>query len=276
MSEPLPRGAATILLLRGEDPFEVFMVRRGKTAQFMANALVFPGGRLDEADRDDALLAHCALDRAEAARRLGMDDGVAALGLLVAGVRETFEEAGLLLATRDGAPVDPDSPSLRAHRDALNARRTSMLAVVRAEGLTLQVDALSYFARWVTPPIEPRRYDTRFFTVRAPADQQGAHDEVETTASAWMTPGATLAAYDEGEATLAPPTYRILLELRGRTATEVLDDPPMPRAIHPRVVATGRDVVLALPGDADYDPPGEGRNRFTLRDGRWWSEGRGC
>ncbi len=252
------------------------MVRRGKTAQFMANVLVFPGGRLDEADCDEALLAHCSLDRAQAAERLGMDDGAAALGILVAGVRETFEEAGLLLATRDGATVDPESPALRAHRDALNARKTSMLEVARAEGLTLQVDAVNYFARWVTPPIEPRRYDTRFLTVRAPKGQQGAHDEIETTASAWLTAGATLAAYDEGEITLAPPTYRILLELRGRTATEVLAARSMPEAIHPHVVASGNDVVLALPGDPAYDPPGPKRNRFTLRDGRWWSEGRGC
>lgn len=269
------KDAATILVIRGERPFEVFMVRRGRTAQFMANAMVFPGGRLDDADLDDALLDVCEYSRDEAAAQMGMEDGRHALGLLVAGVRETFEEAGLLLATRDGATVDPTSAALRAHRDALNARETSMLAVAQDCGLTLQLSALTYVSRWVTPPVEPRRYDTRFFAVRAPDAQEGAHDAIETTASAWLTAAAALAGYEAGEIDLAPPTYRILEALAECSATDVLATAHAPLAIHPQAVTSEGEFVLALPGDPAYDPPGEARNRFTLRDGRWWSEGSG-
>ncbi len=264
------KDAATVLLLRGEDPFEVFMVRRGKTAKFMANAMVFPGGRLDDADLDDALLPRCDIGRREAATLLGMEDGATALGLLVAAARETFEEAGVLL----GAAARPDA--LEDARAALNEGRATLAEAAARGGLTLRVGALRYVARWVTPPVEPRRYDTRFFALRAPATADGAaHDDIETTASAWLSPQAALAAYDAGEITLAPPTYRILLELARSTVDDLLAPRPIPAPIQPHVAEDEGALVLCLPGDVLFDPPGEGRNRFTLRDGRWHSEGRG-
>ncbi len=264
------RDAATVLLLRGERPFEIFMVRRGGSAPFMANAMVFPGGRLDDADCDDALLAHVDCDRPSAATRLGMEDEVRALGLLVAGLRETFEEAGLLLAS-----ADPDSEAMRTARARLNAGETTLAEIAAEHGLSLHTGALAYLARWVTPPVEKRRYDTRFLAALAPDDQVGEHDAIETSASAWITPAAAVAAYEAKEIALAPPTYRILLELRGRSAEEVMAPRPLPTAIHPQVVHRSEELALALPGDPDYDPPGDARNRFTLRDGRWWSEGSG-
>ncbi len=270
-----PKDAATVLLVRGDQPCELFMVRRGQTAAFMPNAMVFPGGRLDDDDCDDALVACCALDRPAAAARLGLDDGARALGLLVAAVRETFEEAGVLLATRGGVPVDPQTPELQAHRDALNAGERTILEVAQAAGLTLQVDQLGFLARWITPPLEMRRYDTFFLTVRAPAHQRPTHDRIETTASAWLTAQDAVTAYEAREIDLAPPTYRILLELVGRDAETLLAPRPTPAAIQPKAHASDGGFMLALPGDVDYDPPGEGRNRFTLQDGRWISEGAG-
>lgn len=284
------RDAATVLLLRapGETgaggPFEIFMVRRTGRAAFMANAMVFPGGRLDDADLDDALAARCSLDRAAAAGRLGLDDGARALGLLIAGVRETFEEAGVLLAHRgDGRLLDLTAPAeaerFRRHRDALNAGERSLLDLVLAEDLVLAVDRLGFHAHWITPPIESRRYDTRFLVTEAPAGQRPLHDTVETTASGWLSPAAALEQYESGGIELAPPTLRILLELaRHADVPAVLaaraESPPLPH--QPQPLSEGKELHLLLPGDPAYDPPGAARNRIILRNGRWVSEGRGC
>lgn len=277
------RDATTVLLLRdgidGRHAFELFMVRRTARAAFMASAMVFPGGRLDAADLDDALAARCDLDRAEAAARLGMDDGRRALGLLVAGVRETFEEAGVLLAKHDGALVDlrgaAEAARFAAYRDALNAGRTTLAAVCEAEDLTLSVAALWPYARWITPAIEARRFDAWFLVTRAPIGQTPLHDAVETTASAWLSPQAALAAGEAGEIQLAPPTLRVLIELAAIGAAGAVIDGcrgRVPAPIAPQPHAVGGELHLLLPGDTAFDPPGAGRDRICLRGGRWHSE----
>lgn len=262
-----------------EAALEVFMVRRTRKAAFMPSAMVFPGGRLDEGDLSDALAARCDLDPEAAGARLGMEDGRRALGLLVAGVRETFEEAGVLLAHRGGVLVDlrdpADAERFGAHRDALNAGEMGLGEIVEREGLVLSVAALWPYARWVTPPIESRRFDARFLVTRAPVGQTPLHDAVETTASGWWRPGVALAAYGEGDIQLAPPTLRVLLELDAIGAAGAVIDGctgrvPGPIAPQPQWVDGG--LHLVLPGDVDYDPPGAGRDRICLRDGRWFSE----
>lgn len=282
---PTPiRDATTVLLLRpgdGPHPFEIFMVRRTKRAKFMASAMVFPGGRVDAADADDGLAARCDLSREAAAQRMGMDDGAQALALLVAGVRETFEEAGLLLARRADGPLDLGDAALIArlakHRDALNAHETTMAAVAEAEDLRLELDRLAFYARWITPPIESRRFDARFLVARAPRGQRGQHDTVETTASAWLAPQAALDAYAADDIQLAPPTLRVLLELaRSASIEAALKTDGVPRPIQPQPQFVAGDLHLLLPGDPDFDPPGAARNRIMLRDGRWISEGRGA
>lgn len=262
-----------------EAALEVFMVRRTRKAAFMPSAMVFPGGRLDDDDLSEALAARCDLDADAAGERLGMDDGRRALGLLVAGVRETFEEAGVLLAHRDGAVVDlrdpGDAKRFAGHRDALNAGELGLGEIVEREGLVLSVAALWPYARWVTPPIESRRFDARFLVTRAPVGQTALHDAVETTASGWWRPGVALAAYEAGEIQLAPPTLRVLLELDAiGSAGAVIDGcgGQVPAPIAPQPQPVGSELHLVLPGDADYDPPGAGRDRICLRGGRWFSE----
>lgn len=282
MSTPI-RDATTLLLLRpveGPDPFEIFMVRRTAKAAFMASAMVFPGGRVDPADADDRLLARCDMGRDEAAERMGMADGTAALALLLAGVRETFEEAGLLLAHGPDGPLDLEDGALRGrlakHRDRLNARETTLLALTEDEDLRLEVRRLAFYAHWITPPIAARRFDTRFLVARAPAGQRGQHDAVETTASAWLSPRAALEGYAAGDLQLAPPTLRILTELTQAPSLEAtlkVDGVPRPVLPQPRPSKAG--MALLLPGDPDFDPPGEAPNRIEMRDGRWHSVGRG-
>lgn len=287
MSEAIPvRDATTVLLLRdgiggigGTDGFEVFMVRRTSKAAFMASAMVFPGGRLDESDCDDDIAARCDLNREAAAARLGITDGRLALGLLVAGVRETFEEAGVLLAQQRGERVDLREPAEAArfagYRDALNGGRMTLGAMVAAEALTLSVATLWPYARWITPPIETRRFDAWFVVTRAPVGQTPLHDAVETTASAWLAPRAALAAYAAGEIQLAPPTLRVLLELEGLGGAGAVIDGCQGRRlapIAPQPVAVGSELHLVLPGDRAFDPPGAGWDRICLRGGKWVSE----
>jgi len=284
---PAPaRDAATVVLLRpcAEGPFEVLLLRRTGRAGFLANALVFPGGRVDAADASPELLDALDLTAdplALSPDRLGEppDRADAARALWVAALRETFEEAGVLL----GAPRSLDPKALEAARDALNRGEHTFAQAL--QGLKTRVDPthLRFVARWVTPVIEPKRFDTRFFMARVEADQTARPDERETTQSLWITPARALADADAGDAPLAPPTYRVLLTLARCASIEaalaLVDG--LPPTIAPRFDTTAATLTLLLPGDGafdgavDPDAPGAPRNRVTLVDGRWQSEGEG-
>jgi 8-oxo-dGTP pyrophosphatase MutT (NUDIX family) len=268
-----PRDAATVLLVRDRDAggIEVFMVRRHAKSGFMGGAHVFPGGKLDEADVDPALLARTrGRDEAAAAASLGEDIGSRALGLFVAAVRETFEESGVLLADL------PAGTDVGAAWKRLEGGEPfgALLASLDA---TLRLDLLVPHARWITPAVEPRRYDTRFFLALAPADQVASHDRHEITDAEWLGPADALARERAGDITLPPPTMRTL-ELLGRfdRAAELLADAATrrPPLVRPVFHALPEGLILALPGDAlhpEPEPVMPGGTRFVLEQGRWWS-----
>lgn len=257
------RDAATILLLRGDADFEIFMVERGKTAQFMARAMVFPGGRVDAADH--ALADACDITPAQAAAALGIADPARAIAYYIAAIRETFEEAGVLLADGATGPL----VDLRAQ---LNNKTLSFAAIVERLGLTLRASALVPYAHWITPPIEKRRYDTLFFLARVPPAQQASHDAIENTAGAWLSPAAALNAYAAGELRLAPPTLWELTALApcSDAAAACGLRTGVPEVVLPQPLDSNGELHLLLPGDAAYDPPGNGARRVAMRDGRWW------
>lgn len=213
------RDAATVVLLRDTAVgLETFMLKRGAGTAFVPGAHVFPGGAVDAADADPAVYARCdGLDDTEASRRLDLPrDG---LSFWVAAIRESFEEAGVLLAT-DEAGAEPDwrDPALRARlaegRRALHAGDTALAEILAAERLRLPLTRLRYYGHWVTPPGPPRRYSTRFFAARAPAGQILAHDGIETVAGDWTSPGHALRCYRRGELTMILPTEMQLQFLR--------------------------------------------------------------
>ncbi len=169
----IPRPAATVVILRdGREGIEVFMVVRHHEIDFASGALVFPGGKVDEADADPAW-AELAPSSASAHER----------AFLVASARETFEEAGLMLARRgDGADMVGAEEAQRlveTYRARLVAGDTTFLDLVRREGLRLAADLMVPFAHWITPESQPKRFDTRFLLVSAPVEQLGAHDGSE-------------------------------------------------------------------------------------------------
>ena len=208
VSEVIPRPAATVLLLRdGPSGLEVLMVTRNVASDFASGALVFPGGRVDAVDGEATTAACC---RAVA----GVD--AAAMGLRAAGIRESFEEAHVLLAR----PKGDDRLLSAGALDALEARLRARLGrephfqdLVAAGEIELATDLLVPFAHWITPVGPPKRFDTHFFLAPAPADQVAAHDGREAVDTIWIAPQKAVAEADAKRVTLVFATRMNLLKL---------------------------------------------------------------
>jgi 8-oxo-dGTP pyrophosphatase MutT (NUDIX family) len=273
------RPAATVMLVRdaapasGDAALEVLMVRRNLRSDFVGGAYVFPGGAVDPLDGGTEAEAICAgRTDAEASALLGFASG--GLAYWVAVVRETFEEAGLLLAQREGGPDllagDPaEEARFVGERAAVNAGTRRFLDLCREERLRLAVGDIHYFAHWITPRGAPRRYDTRFFVAAAPPGQIAAHDAGETIAEVWITPHDALARHRSGEIEIIFPTIRTLQAIgRFSSSAELLDAAAQASSsvpvIEPRVVPDGNGMRIVLPGDPAYerapvpDPGGTG------------------
>ncbi len=244
---------------------EVCMLQRNLAAEFVAGAYVFPGGAVDDADRDDAAGAWCdGRDDTTASRVLGLGRG--GLAFWVAALRECFEEAGVLLSRhrgdggQPGPLLDTSDPAVgrrfARHRDDLNAGRTGLLAVCEEECLVLPVGDVHYVSHWITPEVAPKRYDTRFFVAAAPAGQQAIHDDGETIATSWVRPADALDLAASGQIELMPPTIANLSAIgRFPTADDVVawaasvTDVP---TILPIVRIEEGELVVLRPGDAGY------------------------
>ncbi len=224
----IPLPAATVILCRdGERGLETFLLKRHRKSSFMSNAFVFPGGKVDA----------------------GEDAETAA-------VRELFEEAGVLLAER------ADLATLAAHRVRLNAGETSFADMLAGAGLTPDRDRLHFWARWVTPSAEPRRYDTQFFLAELPPGQSPSFDQKETVEEIWISPDEALARQREGTLRLAPPQVRTFHELSGTrsVADAIARSKGRARtAICPRITQTDDGISILLPWDSEYSAvTGEG------------------
>jgi 8-oxo-dGTP pyrophosphatase MutT (NUDIX family) len=203
--------------------FEIYMTRRSARSGFAPDAFVFPGGTVDGQDRDEAVRARALGSRAEAAietlrERTGAGKtGDEPAALLAAALRELFEEAGLLLArTASGAPIDAawlQRPELHEERERLCAGTLTFAALLERHDWYGDAHALIPFSHWVTPPSEPRRYDTYFFLASAPADQAGKADAVETHDGIWIAPERALQRHREGDFHLVYPTIKHLERL---------------------------------------------------------------
>jgi len=255
-----PSPAATLVVLRDRagGGVECLLMRRHLESKFAAGDFVFPGGKIEADDNPDDAAAWCrGLDGPTAARRLGLDAAPhTALGYWIGAVRETFEEAGLLLATgADGREVAVDTPRFAQYRRDCHADNRRFWTIVRAERLRLTTDRLVYFAHWITPEEQPLRFDTRFFAAPAPAGQRATGDDYEVTDLKWLTPAEAVDAHRRGEISLRNPTVKNLLLFDGATATtEALDrlrDRPVP-TIRPRIVMDGAERRVLMPGDPGY------------------------
>jgi 8-oxo-dGTP pyrophosphatase MutT (NUDIX family) len=211
-----PVDASTVLLVRdGAAGLEVFLLQRHLQSDFAGGAFAFPGGKVDAGDRYLDPSRWDGLEPARVRDRVGARSDADALGLWVAAVRETFEEAGVLLARRDGRPVtaeDLESPSFQDARQRLATRgeHWDWRSWLDEEDLVLDLAALVPLSWWVTPHGMHKRFDTRFFVTEVPGGQLAAHDDIETTDSLWSTPADALAAAEQGRAVVIFPTRKNL------------------------------------------------------------------
>ncbi|MEV5980726.1 NUDIX hydrolase [Streptomyces sp. NPDC052114] len=212
-----PRRAATVMLLRdGADQGapEVHMLRRRASMAFAGGAYAYPGGGVDPRD-DDRLVRWAGPTRASWAARLGVDDEAAAQAIVCAAVRETYEEAGVLLAgpTPETVVGDTTGADWEADREALVARDVSFAEFLDRRGLFLRSDLLAAWARWITPEFEPKRYDTFFFVAALPEGQRTRNASTEADRTVWIRPSEAAAGYDKGELLMMPPTISTLRAL---------------------------------------------------------------
>jgi 8-oxo-dGTP pyrophosphatase MutT (NUDIX family) len=257
-----PVPAATLVLLRNRSAgaFEVLLIRRHTASKFAAGDFVFPGGKIEVGDGLDDAADWCrSVDAAQAARRLGLVSAPpsAALGHWVGVIRETFEEVGILLAyAPDGGPVRLDGARYAAYRRACQADHRAFWEMLRAERLTLATDALVYFAHWITPEVQPLRFDTRFFAAPMPEGQEAVADEREITEVRWLTPREAIDANARGQLSLRNPTVKNLQLFDGASSTAAalarLDGREV-RTILPRVIIEGDTRRVLLPGEPGYD-----------------------
>ena len=232
----IPRPAATVLLLRdGHSGIEVFMQVRHQDMKFASGALVFPGGRVDP--EDHAL-----------AEGKGPDGA-----LRIAAIRETFEESGVLLARPRGEPRLVSAGRLRA----IAPVGRGFAQLLADENLVPAVDLLVHFAHWITPVHNPRRFDTHFFALAAPADQLAAHDGAESVESMWIAPRDVIAGSEAGRFKLVFATLMNLRRLdRYATVADALDAAARAPVVEvtPELVSRGEGNIrqMRIPAEAGY------------------------
>jgi 8-oxo-dGTP pyrophosphatase MutT (NUDIX family) len=249
------RDAATVLLVSDRPDLHVLMLERTRRAVFSPGATVFPGGGVDAADREPRSLERVVgLDDRAASAQQGLPEG--GLAFRIAALRECFEEAGILLAvdTEGGGLVEHDAGLERA-REQLNAGSLSFTDFLETRGLVLDARVLRLFSHWLTPVGSPRRYNTWFFVAPAPDGEDGAHDDNELVASAWVRPGDALAQHAAGEIDLIFPTEMSLRALadydHSRELFRDLDAAPRDASGCLLVLGGGNGERVALPADGD-------------------------
>ena len=255
-----PVPAATLVLLRdrSQSTHEVLLIRRHSASKFAAGDFVFPGGKIERSDGSADAAEWCrGVDASFAARALNLEGAPdAALGHWVGVIRETFEEVGILLAlAHDGSPARVDGRRLAEYRRACQADHRAFWDMLRAERLTLATDGLVYFAHWITPEIQPLRFDTRFFAAAMPAGQEAVADEQEITEVRWLAPREALEAHGRGELSLRNPTVKNLELFDGASSTAAALDRVRGRQVRtilPRVIMEGDKRRVLLPGEPGY------------------------
>ena len=249
--------AATILMLRDEPSFEVLMVKRHHQIDFASGALVFPGGKTHAGDYDEAWETRC----------LGWGDTLPEKRRLrIAAIREAYEEAGVLLARHpDGSPFRGDERAAAAREEIAKDRRP-FIDLVRELDLQLDLEALTVFARWITPPLTPKRFDTWFYVAIAPPDQLAICDGWETVDAEWIEPAEAIRLGETKQRTVIFPT-RMNLQLLAEASSSA-DAVERARArelvtVEPKITDTPQGRVLVLPPNAGYGDVAEPLSRVN-------------
>ncbi len=249
-TKPIVPAASIVIVRDGKTSLEVFMLERHRgSGQAFAGAFVFPGGKVDAED--------------DAAQWDALAPGTPATPprpFWIAAVRETFEEAGLLIARRRGEhSLVGSADAMRlvaAERGQPRAGQSRRFAeTVASEKLELATDHMIHFGHWITPPWPPKRFDTHFFLASAPVEQKDNFDQGESAESVWIRPSAALAEADAGKRTLVAVT-RCTLELLATWPTVAAATAAARQrrivTVLPRMEDTPAGKVLRIPVEAGY------------------------
>jgi len=279
-----PLASATVMVLRdGPRGLEVLLVRRHGNSGVLGGVHVFPGGKLDAADRqvDPAALDRTAAELLSALDEPGLDQDTA-VGLHLAALRETFEECRLLLGL-NGLPAarcDVTRVAAQVREHTLNG--LGFAQAMQRLGQPLAVSSLLPWSRWVTPrqpSVTNKRFDTRFFVASAPPGQEAEHCSFEATEAVWLSPRASLERYWAGEIDLAPPQIMSLCQLSRLTDVAQVQTAARSRApalIAPEPFDESGCRVICYPGDPRHslrERVWEGPTRLTYRNQRFEPEG---
>ena len=251
------RPAATVMLIDDRPDLQVFMMKRHANTVFAGGMWVFPGGAVDhqdEASYFDGIVTH----RSDAQASALMELTSGGLAYYMAAIRETFEEAGVLLALhRDDETllqIDDDAfDRFKHYRDQLNAGKLDLKTILELESLQADVGQMHYIARWITPHGSPRRFDARFFIAQIPSNQIPEHDDGELVNSVWLPPAEILERAGKEEMILMSPTLRMIKSLaQFESAAEVIrsaaaNPTDQIARVHQK---TG---IIIMPGEPGYD-----------------------
>jgi 8-oxo-dGTP pyrophosphatase MutT (NUDIX family) len=294
----IPRKAMTLIMLREQNAhgFEVFLLKRHEQNIFMGGNFVYPGGKLDKGDSGTEIISLSRGISTDQARQILGETNPDSenLSYWIAGIRELFEEAGILLAySRNGQLLSIDSDDMRQrftlHRQALHKNEKTLLQIIKEEELTLALDKCHYYAHWITPEARNVRFDTRFFIALNIPSQEASPDARETTEGVWLSPAEALEKNLLGTVALSPPTLKTLEDLSRFNAINdlllALPDMEKPMVL-PILLNPLADEVLIFPSDPEYEgfkngkltqptvhgsPSGLSDNttRLVLKDSRW-------
>jgi len=257
----LPRAASTILLREaaGDEPFEVYLLRRPDAARFAPGAYSFPGGVLDPADLAAAQTAIAALpgglDAAALRRRMdagpafAVPDAALSAALLVCAVRELFEEAGVLVVREETGgllPLDNEARWAAVRADLL-AERVGFGATLYEDGLTIAPDDLPYFSHWITPEGPTLRFDTHFFLAVLPPGQMASFWSGEMAGEVWLGPRAALARHAAGGLPMLPVQARHLERFARFVSLAALLEHARAKGVPPVLPMRGADGTVSLP-----------------------------
>jgi 8-oxo-dGTP pyrophosphatase MutT (NUDIX family) len=294
----IPKRAATVILLREKRPdgFEVFLLKRHEKSSFMGGNYVYPGGRVDREDGSTEICSFCkGLSYAEAHQIFGGNIGPEeSFAHWVAGIRELYEEAGVLFAyDQNGDLLELNNQETKEkysqYRNRLQKGEISISQIARQEKLLLALDQLRHYAHWITPEARSERFDTHFFIACHPREQEAFHDQKETIEGIWLTPEKALEENLQRKVALSPPTLKTLEDLSRYRNMDDLFKSLNKKEIYPILpilTKTPSGPVLFFPWDPDYEPlkkgqtplpadlgtlsqSGDNTTRLILQEGFW-------
>ena len=275
-----PKKAATVILLREGRPqgFEVFLLKRHEKSSFMGGNYVYPGGRVDQQDGAIEISPFCKGMTYEEARHIlgGTLSPEESFAHWIAGIREMFEEAGVLFAyDQKGDLLQINNQEVRGnflqYRNRLHKGEISICQIAQQVKLSLALDRLHYYAHWITPEARSERFDTRFFLARHPTGQEATYDQKETMEGIWLSPQKALDENLKKKVALSPPTLKTLEDLaRFESIDDVLKslNKKEIKPILPILTKISSGPLILLPWDPDYESFKRGEIPTPINHGR--------